>query len=239
MLRVTDHAIDTAVDMAFDIAFDIASIDIVLPCWNEAAALPWVLARIPPGARALVVDNGSTDGSARIAAELGAVVVECRQRGYGAACHAGLLAARAGVVAFCDCDATIDPGAIPDLAAPVLDGAADLVVGRRVPVRNAGWPLHARLGNRALARVVSHRTGVRLRDIGPVRVAVRDALSALPIDDRRCGYPVETLLRAAQAGWRIAQRDVEYLPRAGESKVSGTLAGTLHTLRDVRAVLTT
>lgn len=212
-------------------------IDIVLPCLNEAAALPWVLARIPPGARALVVDNGSTDESAAIATALGATVVRCEQRGYGAACQAGLAAATAELVAFCDCDATIDPGEITRLAQPVLDGSADLVVGRRVPVRRAGWPLHARFGNRVLARRVSRHAGVRLRDIGPVRVAGREALLALPIDDRRCGYPVETVLRAAQAGWRITQDDVMYLPRAGQSKVSGTIAGTWHTLRDVRAVL--
>lgn len=212
-------------------------IDIVLPCLNEAAALPWVLSRIPPGARALVVDNGSTDGSAAVAAACGATVIECAERGYGAACHAGLQAASAELVAFCDCDATIDPRDITRLARPVLEGSTDLVVGRRVPVRDAGWPLHARLGNRALARRVSRHAGVKLRDIGPVRVAVREALLALAIDDRRCGYPVETVLRAAAAGWRVTQDDVAYLPRAGESKVSGTISGTWHTLRDVRAVL--
>ena len=113
-------------------------IDVILPCLDEAAALPGVLARIPPGARAIVVDNGSTDGSPGLAAALGAVVVHCRLRGYGAACHAGLEAATADLVAFCDCDGSIDPGLVLDFAAPVLDRTLDLVIGRRRPVSSSG-----------------------------------------------------------------------------------------------------
>jgi glycosyltransferase involved in cell wall biosynthesis len=211
--------------------------EIVLPCLDEAAALPWVLDRIPAGARAIVVDNGSTDGSGRLAAELGAAVVACAQRGYGAACQAGLLAAQADVVAFCDCDCSIDPGELPRLAEPVLAGLADLVVGRRRPARRGCWPVHARLANRVLAGVVRRRTGVGLLDLGPVRVARREALLALDVRDRRSGYPLETVLRAASAGWRIAQRDVAYLPRAGRSKVTGTVQGTVRAVKDMRAVL--
>lgn len=211
--------------------------EVVLPCLDEAAGLPWVLARIPVGARAIVVDNGSTDGSGRLAAELGAVVVACAQRGYGAACQAGLLATRADVVAFCDCDCSIDPGELPRLAEPVLAGLADLVVGRRRPAARGCWPVHARLANRVLAGMVRRRTGVRLLDLGPVRVARREALLALDVRDRRSGYPLETVLRAASAGWRIAQRDVAYLPRAGRSKVTGTVGGTVRAVRDMRAVL--
>jgi glycosyltransferase involved in cell wall biosynthesis len=212
-------------------------IDVVLPCLDEAEALPWVLARIPPGARAIVVDNGSTDGSAHLAAELGATVVMCRQRGYGAACHAGLLAATGELVAFCDCDCSIDPADVAVLAEPVLARRADLVVARRRPVRSGCWPAHARLANRALAGLVGRRTGVRLRDIGPLRVARREALLSLPVQDRRSGYPLETVLRAADAGWRIMQHDVPYLPRAGRSKVTGTVGGTLRAIGDMRAVL--
>jgi glycosyltransferase involved in cell wall biosynthesis len=214
-------------------------IDIVLPCLNEAAALPWVLSRIPSGARALIVDNGSTDGSTRIAAALGAVVVVCRRRGYGAACQAGLLASEAELVAFCDCDGTLDPWQVTRLAQPVLALDAELVVARRVPVRGAGWPLHARLANYELARRVRRRTGLALRDIGPMRVAHRAALLELPIHDSRSGYPVETVLRAAEAGWRVLQRDVPYLPRTGHSKITGTVSGTLIAIRDTRAVLAT
>lgn len=212
-------------------------LDVVLPCLDEAAALPWVLDRIPAGMRAVVVDNGSRDGSAELARERGALVVACRQRGYGAACHAGALAATAELLAFCDCDATIDPGALVAMARLVADGHAELVVGRRRPTTARAWPLHARLANRELARRVRRRTGARLADIGPLRVARREPYLALGIADRASGYPVETVVRAADAGWRIVQADVAYLPRAGRSKVTGTLRGTLGAVRDMSAVL--
>ena len=113
------------------------SVDLVLPCLNEAAALPWVLERLPAGVRAVVVDNGSTDGSAEVAAGLGAIVVRCEPRGYGAACHAGLEAAEAEVVAFMDADASLDPRQLVRVTAPVLAGRVDLMVGRRRPVSRA------------------------------------------------------------------------------------------------------
>jgi glycosyltransferase involved in cell wall biosynthesis len=210
-------------------------IDIVLPCLDEAAALPWVLNRIPLSARAIVVDNGSSDGSADLARAGGAVVVECAQRGYGAACHTGLDAATAAVVAFCDCDGSLDPADALRLAEPLAAGA-DLVVGRRRPVVRAAWPLPARLANYTHARLLRARTGVRLSDLGPIRVARREALHALDIRDRRSGYPLETVVRAAQAGWRIDQVDVDYHPRSGRSKVTGTVRGYLQAVRDMSAV---
>src|SRR6478735_4380149 len=199
-------------------------VDIVLPCLDEAAALPWVLDRIPAGARAIVVDNGSRDGSAQIAGRHGATVIDCPDRGYGAACDAGLRAATAEYVAVCDCDATLDPADVLRFVT-LLEQGADLVVGRRVPTGRGAWSLMARFANRELARRVRRRTGVNLRDIGPLRVARREPLLALPIADRRCGYPVETVLRAVQAGWTITAADVPYAPRAGRSKVTGTLRG--------------
>ncbi|WP_375488765.1 glycosyltransferase family 2 protein [uncultured Jatrophihabitans sp.] len=210
--------------------------DIVLPCLDEAAALPWVLDRIPPQARAIVVDNGSRDGSAQLARDRGALVVECGRRGYGAACHAGLEAATAEFVMFCDCDASLDPAVATQFVA-ALEAGADLVVGRRVPAERGAWSLSSRFANRELARRVRARTGLSLRDIGPVRAARRAPLLALPIADRRSGYPVETVLRAVQAGWAVQELDVAYLPRAGRSKVTGTLRGTVQAVRDMSAVL--
>ncbi|MEV7128166.1 glycosyltransferase family 2 protein [Streptomyces sp. NPDC093260] len=211
--------------------------DVVLPCLDEAEALPWVLGRIPAGWRAIVVDNGSTDGSADLARALGAHVVHEPRRGFGAACHAGLTAATADVVCFCDCDASLDPALLPAVAGPVLDGAADLVLGRRRPVTRRAWPLHARLANLELARMVHRRTGLRLHDLGPMRAARRAALLALDLTDRRSGYPLQTVVRAADAGWRVAETDVPYRPRTGRSKVTGTWRGTWQAVRDMRVVL--
>ncbi len=209
--------------------------DIVLPCLDEAAALPWVLSRIPSWASAIVVDNGSRDGSAALARDLGATVVPCAVPGYGAACHAGLVAATADIVAMCDCDASIDPRVIGDFVAALEH--SDLVIARRRPVSRAAWSLPARLANRELARRVSRRSGVSVRDLGPVRVARRSALLSLAVRDRRSGYPLETVLRAADAGWQIAQIDVAYHPRIGTSKVTGTVGGYLRAVRDMSAVL--
>ncbi|MHC0429410.1 glycosyltransferase family 2 protein [Streptomyces sp. O3] len=211
--------------------------DVVLPCLDEAAALPWVLSRIPAGWRAIVVDNGSTDGSADVARDLGATVVTEPRRGFGAACHAGLLAAEADVVCFCDCDASLDPGLLEPFVRTVAAGDADLVVGRRRPRARGAWPPHARAGNFAVSRLLRRRTGVRLHDIGPLRAARRAPLLGLGLTDRRSGYPLQMVVRAADAGWRIEERDVPYLPRAGRSKVTGTWRGTWHAVRDMRRVL--
>ncbi|MFF1417675.1 glycosyltransferase family 2 protein [Streptomyces sp. NPDC058280] len=213
------------------------TVDVVLPCLDEARALPWVLDRVPAGWRAIVVDNGSADGSAEIAAGLGATVVHELRRGFGAACHAGLLAAEAEFVCFCDCDASLDPGLLPAFVAEVAAGRADLVLGRRRPRTRTAWPLHARAGNLALARMTRRRTGLPLHDLGPLRAARRAALLGLALTDRRSGYPLQMVVRAADAGWRVTERDVPYLPRTGSSKVTGTWRGTWQAVHDMRGVL--
>jgi hypothetical protein len=210
-------------------------VDVVLPCLNEEGALPYVLERLPDGYRAIVVDNGSTDGSARLAEQLGALVVTEQRRGFGAACHAGLAAATAPVVCFCDCDGSLDPRQLPRVAGPVLAGESDLVLGRRRPVGAGAWPPHARLANQVLAFRL-RRAGVQVRDLGPMRAARREALFALGVADRRSGYPLETVLAAARAGWRIDETVVDYAPRTGKSKVTGTLTGTLQAVRDMNRV---
>ncbi|MEU5888903.1 glycosyltransferase family 2 protein [Streptomyces sp. NPDC047461] len=214
-----------------------SDVDVVLPCLNEAKALPWVLERIPPGWRALVVDNGSTDGSAHIAAALGATVVHEPRRGFGAACHAGLVAATADVVCFCDCDASLDPSLLMPFVEEILSGEADLVLGRRRPQGRGAWPAHARAGNLALARMLRRRTGLRLHDLGPLRAARRKPLLDLDLTDRRSGYPLQMVVRGADAGWRITEHDVPYLPRTGASKVTGTWRGTWQAVRDMSQVL--
>jgi glycosyltransferase involved in cell wall biosynthesis len=219
-------------------------IDVVLPCLNEAGALPWVLSRMPNGFRPIVADNGSTDDSAAIAAAHGARVVHVPRRGFGAACHAGLLAASSDIVCVMDADASFDPGDLPLVADPVAGNAADLMLGRRI-MRGQGrqgaikgtWPLHARIGNRVLAAELRRRVGVSVRDLGPMRAARREDLLTLNLTDRRFGYPLEMVVRAAEAGWRIAETAVPYYPREGKSKVTGTVRGTVRTITDMRRVL--
>jgi glycosyltransferase involved in cell wall biosynthesis len=212
------------------------SVDVVLPVLNERGAIPWVLGRMPPGFRAIVVDNGSVDGSAEIALSLGATVVREPRPGFGSACWAGLCAATADVVSFMDCDASLDPEDLPRVASPVASGAADLVLGAR-RADPAAWSLPARLANRAIAAEIRRRTGLRLSDLGPMRAARREELSSLGIVDRRFGWPFEMVLRAHAAGWRIEEAPVPYRARVGKSKVTGTLGGSARTVADLVRVL--
>ena len=213
------------------------TVDVILPCLDEAGALPWVLRRMPEGYRPIVVDNGSTDDSVAVALAHGAVVVHAAQRGFGAACHAGLLAATADVVCFMDADASLDPVQLPLVAVPVGAGRRDLVMGRRISVTRDAWPAHARLGNAVLARRLRRRAGVPLHDLGPMRAARRADLLSLGLVDRRFGYPLEMVLSAAKNRWRIEEVDVDYRPRIGQSKVTGTLRGTLRAVKDMRQVM--
>ena len=210
--------------------------EIILPCLDEAEALPAVLTSLPRGWPVLVVDNGSTDDTAAVARAHGARVVSEPRRGYGAAVHTGLEAAQAELVAVLDGDGSLDAGVLPGMAATVAAGA-DLAVGRRVPQARGVWPWHARAGNAVIAALLRRR-GVPVHDIAPVRVARRAALLELGIADRAFGYPLELLLRAGAAGWRIVEVPVAYRARAGgRSKVSGSVYGTVRAGRDMAGLL--
>lgn len=213
-----------------------AVIDVVLPALNEATAVGWVLDRMPEGFRPIVVDNGSTDATAAIARERGAVVVREERRGFGAACWRGLSTATADVVCFMDCDASLDPVALPLVAGYVLRGEADLAIGERIARRGA-WPLHARIANRVLAAEVRRRTKLRIGDLGPMRAIGREQLLALGMLDRRSGWPLEMVLRAAGAGLAVRSVPVEYTEREGRSKVTGTVRGTARAVRDMGRML--
>lgn len=210
--------------------------DVVLPALNEAAAIPWVLSRIPEGFRAIVVDNGSTDRTAELAAEHGATVVQEAQKGFGAACWAGLQAATSDIVCFMDCDASLDPVALSLVVAYVENGDADLVIGSRIAGRGA-WPPHARLANKVLAFEIRRRTNLRLDDLGPMRAMRREALVDLGMTDRRSGWPLEMVLRAVQAGLVVRNVPVEYSERSGRSKVTGTVRGTVRAVKDMGRIL--
>ena len=208
--------------------------EVVLPVLDEAEAIPIVLARLPAGYEPLVVDNGSRDGSGDVARECGARVVAEPRRGFGAACYAGLAAAASDVVCFMDCDGSFDGNDLPRVAGPVLVGDADLVLGARRTESAGAWPWHARAGHAVLARWLRRRFGLaQLSDLGPMRAARRERLLALGLRDRRFGWPLEMVVSAAAAGWRIREVAVSYAPRVGRSKVTGTARGTALAMADM------
>ena len=210
--------------------------EVILPVLDEVDAIEWVLGRMPDGYHPIVADNGSTDGSGDLARSLGAQVVDVARRGFGAACWAGLQEATTDVVCFMDCDASLDPAELPQVVARIDDGTADLVLGARQPEAGA-WPVHARLANRWLARRVRRRYHYPLTDLGPMRAARRDGLIRLGLADRRSGWPLEMVLRAGNAGWRVQEVPVTYRARTGRSKVTGTVGGTLRAVGDMRRQL--
>ncbi|MFF0490222.1 glycosyltransferase family 2 protein [Nocardia sp. NPDC004068] len=211
-------------------------VTVVIPCRDEAGALPTVLSAVPPGYRVIVVDNGSTDATAAVARSAGATVVVEPRPGYGSAVRAGIDAARTDVVAVLDGDGSMDPGELPALVAE-LGPRVDMVVGRRRPVTRGAWPWHARLGNVLVAQRLRRRYGLPVHDVAAMRVTRRARLRALGPLHPRSGYPLELLVRAARAGWRIVERDVSYRPRsAGVSKVSGSVRGTIRAARDFWSV---
>jgi glycosyltransferase involved in cell wall biosynthesis len=203
-------------------------VTVILPCLNESESLPGVLAALPDGYVALVVDNNSTDDTADVAIRCGARVVAEAQPGYGAAVHAGIEAAETSIVAVIDGDGSLDPGDLPALVSE-LDRGADMAVGRRRPRPGVGWPWHARLGTAAVSWRLRTRHRMPVHDIAPMRVAKRADVLALGVTDRRSGYPLELLVLAAAAGWRVVELDVAYGPRTGgKSKVSGSVRGSVH-----------
>ncbi len=215
-------------------------IDVILPVLNEAESLPAVLEHFPAGYEPLIVDNGSTDGSAPLARALGARVISEPARGFGAACFAGLSAATSQIVCFMDCDGSLDPQELPRVSDPIAHDELDLCLGARQPDPSSpgAWPWHARLANRAIAHRLRRRTGAPLTDLGPMRAARREPLLALNLADRRFGWPLEMVLRAAAERWRMGEVPVTYRARAGgRSKVSGSPVGSLRAVRDMSALL--
>ena len=219
---------------------DLSRVTVVLPALDEADALPAALASFPAGTDLVVVDNGSSDVTAGIAAALGARVVCEPRRGFGAACWAGVEACpRAEVVAFADADGSFDGADLVDLAGPVLRGEADLVIGSRALGRREPGAMSrlALLENRVLGAACGLLFGVPLSDLGPFRALRRDVLVGLGMRDRGQGWPLEMVGRAGRAGLRVVEVPVRYRHRAGgASKVSGSLRGSARAAAAMAAV---
>jgi glycosyltransferase involved in cell wall biosynthesis len=217
---------------------DLARVTVILPALNEAAALPVALASFPPEVDLLVVDNGSTDQTAAVAATHGARVVREPRRGFGAACWAGVQAAPGEVLVFADADGSLDGADLPAVAGPVLRGEADLVIGSRMARREPGaMSALAVVENRILGLACRLLFRVPLSDLGPFRAIRRDRLLALGMTDRGSGWPLEMIGRAAAAGLRVVEVPVRYRSRAGgRSKVSGSVGGTVRAVTAMAVV---
>jgi len=217
---------------------DLSRVTVILPALNEAVALPIALASFPPQVGLLVVDNGSADQTAAVAAAHGAQVVGEPRRGFGAACWAGVKAAPGEVLVFADADGSFDGADLEAVAGPVLAGEADLVVGSRMAQREPGaMSALAVLENRLLGLACRLLFGVPVTDLGPFRAIRRDRLLALGMTDRGSGWPLEMIGRAGMVGLRVAEVPVRYRPRAGgRSKVSGSVGGTVRAMTAMAAV---
>ena len=208
---------------------------LIIPVLNEAESIGRVLGSIPPGvvAEILVVDGGSTDGTADIAHSTGATVIREARRGYGLACATGSAAARGEILVFMDGDGADDPRFLSGLVTPLVNDTADLVLGSRLAgrVRTGAmpWamPWHQRLGNRFSAGFINLLYRQALTDLSPFRAVRRRDLLALGMQEMSYGWPTEMIVRAARLGWRMVEIPVEYRPRlGGKSKISGTLRGS-------------
>ena len=207
-------------------------VSVIIPTRNEARAIGRVLADLPAGliTEVLVVDNHSSDGTAEIAARMGARVVREPRRGYGRACLTGLAHTSApDVVVFLDGDYSDRPVELPRLLAPISDGRADITLGSRLtgPRMPGALPWHAAFGNRLAAGLISLLFGQRITDLGPFRAARADVLRVLALEETTYGWAVEMILKGALRGFRIVEVPVSYHSRIGKSKISGTISGTV------------
>src|SRR6266852_6766173 len=207
-------------------------VSVIIPTRNEASAISQVLADLPADivSEVLVVDGNSTDGTAEIAAKMGARVIHEPRRGYGRACLTGLASASTpDIVVFLDGDYSDRPAELPLLLAPIIDGRADISLGSRLHERNSAGalPWHQLFGNRLAASLIRLLYGVEISDLGPFRAGRADVLRALALEETTYGWEVEMILKGALAGFRVVEVPVSYYPRIGKSKISGTLKGTV------------
>lgn len=207
-------------------------ISVIIPTYNEAQSIGRVLADLPSDvvSEILVVDSNSTDETAEIARKMGARVIQEPRRGYGRACLTGIANAdKPDIVVFLDGDYSDRPSELPVLLAPILAGEADITLGSRLGSKNnyGALPWHARFGNRLSAALINLLYGLNITDLGPFRAARADVLRRLKLEEPTYGWAVEMILKGALGGFTIVEVLVSYHPRIGESKISGTLRGTV------------
>lgn len=207
-------------------------VSVIIPTYNEAQAIGHVLADLPSdlATEVIVVDSNSSDGTAEIAAKMGARVLREPRRGYGRACLTGLANVTApDIVVFLDGDYSDRPSELPILLAPIVEGRADITVGSRLGAARipGALPWHQAFGNRLAAGLIKVLYGVSITDLGPFRAARADVLRGLALEQATYGWAVEMILKGALQGLRIVEVPVSYCPRIGKSKISGTLKGTV------------
>ncbi len=213
-------------------------VDVIIPALNEEKSLPMVLRDLPAVRHIYVVDNGSTDATARVAVEMGAIVVFQPKRGYGAACLQGMTAIRdriqAGIAApdivvFLDADYSDHPEMLDDLVNPIATGEAEFVLGSRLlGNREPGaMPLQSVFGNKLACFLMRMLFGIRYSDLGPFRAIKYSELCELKMSDENFGWTIEMQIKAARANLRIKEIPVPYRRRVGVSKISGTISGSV------------
>jgi hypothetical protein len=205
---------------------------VILPALNEVDSVKAVVQGfLQTGARVILVDNGSDDGTLEVAKQTGAEVLREELRGYGNACLAGLsylTSSPPQIVVFADCDGSLDPQDLSALIAPIEAGNADLVLGRRARVERGALPTHQRFGNAIACYVLRILYGLTVNDIPPYRAARWSFIARLGLSERTYGFPIETIALTAKRSGNVKEVDVSYRCRfSGESKVTGSLSASL------------
>lgn len=207
-------------------------VSVIIPALNEEGSIGAVLDHIPKdlAGDVIVVDNGSTDNTAAIASAKGARVFSEPRRGYGYACLRGIAELQSpDVVAFLDADFSDFPEEMTLLTEPILSDQADLVIGSRIlgkREKNA-LPPHAAFGNHLASFLIRLFFGFRYTDLGPFRAIRYSSLRQLKMEDRTWGWTVEMQVKAVREHLRIREVPVSYRKRIGQSKISGTLIGSI------------